>query len=143
MTDPKQAASSPKVAVTIHGNVTAGGSVVFGEQYNYNFQQQVAQIQSPQEFVTKLQELQSQLAQIKQLPEVKEDQKETLQLVEGQVKDVIDEAQKPQPASERIVAKLKSAKAVMDSLGDSVKSAVGLGTAIAGFGAIALKLFGG
>jgi hypothetical protein len=43
---------------------------------------------------------------------------------------------------ERIVAKLKSAKAVMDSLGDGVKSAIGLGTVLAGFGKIALTLFG-
>ena len=143
--------SSPKTQVNIKGNVSAGldvvqgdqHNVIYGGQYNYNFQQQVAQIQSPQEFVAKLQELQSELAQIKQQPEVLPEQQETLQLVEGQVAEVIAEAQKPEPASGRIVAKLKSAKAVMDSLGDGVKSAVGLGTAIAGFGAIALKLFGG
>ncbi len=63
--------------------------------------------------------------------------------MEGKVGEVIEEARKPQPVSERIVAKLKSAKAVMDSLGDGVKSAVGLGAAIAAFGEIALKLFGG
>jgi hypothetical protein len=122
---------------------SAGRDVIFGDQYNYNFQQQVAQIQSPQEFVAKLHELQKELTQIKQQPDVLPDQKETLQLVEGQVSEVIEEALKPRPASERIVAKLKSAKAVMDSLGDGVKSAIGFGTVIAGFGAIALKLFGG
>ena len=136
-------ASSSKTQVNIKGNVSAGRDVIFGDQYNYNFQQQVAQIQSPQEFVARLQELQKELTQIKQQPDVLPDQKETLQLVEGQVTEVIEEAQKPMPTSDRIVAKLKSAKAVMDSLGDGVRSAIGLGTVLAGFGAIALKLFGG
>ncbi len=135
--------SSPKTQVNIKGSVTAGRDVIFGDQYNYNFQQQVAQIQSPREFVAKLQELQKELTQIKQQPDVLPDQKETLQLVEGQVTEVVEEAQKPKPASERIVARLKSAKAVMDSLGDGVKAAIGLGTVLAGFGQIALKLFGG
>ncbi len=50
--------SAPKTQVNIKGNVSAGRDVIFGDQYNTNFQQQVAQIQSPQEFVARLQELQ-------------------------------------------------------------------------------------
>ncbi len=135
--------SAPKTQVNIKGNVSAARDVIFGDQYNYKFQQQVAQIRSPQDFVAGLQELQKELTQIRRQPDVLPDQKETLQVVEGQVNAVIEEAQKPKPASERIVAKLKSAKAVMDSLGDGVKAAIGLGTVSAGFGQIALKLFGG
>lgn len=134
--------SSPKTQVNIKGNVSAGHDVIYGDQYN-DFRQQVAQIVSPQEFVTKLQELQGKIVQVKSQPDVAPEDKEMLQLAEGQVADVIEEAKKPQPASDHIATKLKSAKKMMDALGEGVTSAVGLGAAIAGFGAIALKLFGG
>ncbi len=134
--------TSPKTQVNIKGNVS-GQTVIFGDQYNYNFQQQVAQIQSPQEFVTKLQELHSELTQIKQQPDLLPEHKETLEIVEGDVAEVIEEAKKPQPKLARIKARLDAAEGVMTSLGKSVAAAVGLGTAIAGFGQIALKLFGG
>ena len=128
---------------TAAGDVTAQRDVIFGDQYNYNFQQQVAQIQSPQEFVEKLQELHSELTQIKQQPDLLPEHKETLEIVEGDVAEVIEEAKKPQPKLARIKARLDAAEGVMTSLGKSVAAAVGLGTAIAGFGQIALKLFGG
>lgn len=141
-------ASTPSHVVNVKGNVIAHHDVIQGNQYIYgdqyqDFRQQVAQIASPQEFVAKLQELQGQIAQVKEQPDVAPEDQEMLQLAAGQVGEVIEEAKKPQPASERISAKLKSAKKVMDSLGEGVKSAVELGTTIAGFGAIALKLFGG
>ena len=139
MAESKQAQGAPKYQVNIKGSVSAGRDVIFGDQYN----QQVAQIASPQEFIARLQELQGQIAQIKQQPDLLAEQKDTLEIIEGNVGQVIDEAQKPQPKSSRIVATLNAAKAVMDSLGDGVKAAVGLGTVIAGFGQIALKLFGG
>lgn len=142
MAESKQPHGTPKTVVNVKGDIKASRDVIIGEQYN-DFRVQVAQITSPQEFVAKLQELQGHIAQVKAQPDVAPEDKEMLQLAEGQVADVIEEAQKPQPAADRISTKLKSAKKVMDSLGDSVKSAVGLGTAIAGFGAIALKLFGG
>ena len=133
---------APKTVVNIKGDVHADRDVVMGD-VTYDLRQQIAQIASPQEFVAKLQELRGQITQAKDLPDVAPEDKEMLLLAEGQVAEVIEEAKKPQPASERIAAKLKSAKKVMDSLGESVTSAVELGTAIAGFGAIALKLFGG
>ena len=133
---------APKTVVNIKGDVHADRDVVMGD-VTYDLRQQIAQIASPQEFVAKLQELRGQITQAKDLPDVAPEDKEMLLLTEGQVAEVIEEAKKPQPASERIAAKLKSAKKVMDSLGESVTSAVELGTAIAGFGAIALKLFGG
>ena len=83
--------TSPKTQVNIKGNVS-GQTVIFGDQYNYNFQQQVAQIQSPQEFVAKLQELHSELTQIKQQPDLPPEHKETLEIVEGDVAEVIEEA---------------------------------------------------
>ena len=126
-------APTPSHVVNVKGNVIAKRDVIMGDQYN-DFRQQVAQIASPQEFVAKLQELQGQLVQIKQQPDLLPEQRETLAIAEGEVTEVIEEAKKPAPASARIAAKLKAAKAVMDSLADGVKSAVGLGAAIAGFG---------
>ncbi len=139
----KSKQDSGKTVFNIKGGVHANRDIVVGNVTYNDFREQVAQIVSPQEFVAKLQELQGQIAQVKEQPDVAPEDKEMLQLAAGQVGEVIEEAKKPEPGSERISAKLKSAKKVMDTLGESVTSAVGLGTAIAGFGAIALKLFGG
>ncbi len=134
--------SSPKTQVKIKGNVTANRDVIFGDQYN-DFRQQVAQIASPQEFAAKLQELQGHIAQVKQQPDLLPEHQESLEIVEGQVAEVIEEVKKPQPKLARIKARLDAAEGTMTSLAKSVTAAVGLGTAIAGFGQIALKLFGG
>jgi hypothetical protein len=87
--------------------------------------------------------LQEQLAALKGQPDLRPEQVQTLEVVEGDVQKVIEEAQKPHPLAARITATLAGAKAVMDSLGESVKSAVGLGAVLAGLAQIALKLFGG
>lgn len=133
--------SSPKTQVNVKGNVIAKRDVIMGDQYN-DFRQQIAQIVSPQEFVAQLQELRGQLAQVRQQPDLLPEHKETLEIVEGDVVEIIEEAKKPQPKLARIKARLDAAEGVMKSLGKSVTAAVGLGTAIAGFGQIALKLFG-
>ncbi len=133
--------SPPKTQVNVKGNVIAKRDVIMGDQYN-DFRQQIAQIVSPQEFVAQLQELQGKLAQVKQQPDLLPQHKETLEIVEGDVVEIIEEAKKPQPKLARIKARLDAAEGVMKSLGKSVTAAVGLGTAIAGFGQIALKLFG-
>lgn len=144
--------ASSKGGIAVAGNVTAGRDVVAGKQINIkagrdvamrDLRQQIAQIASPEEFLLQARELQAKIAEIKRRPDVLPAQTETIEVVEGQVQQVIEEAQKPKPLGTRIHATLTGAKAVMDSLGEGVKSAVGLGTAIAGLGQIALKLFGG
>jgi hypothetical protein len=135
-------AASAKGGVTISGGVHAGRDVIMGDQYNY-FRQEVAQISSPGEFVAKVQELQAQIAALKQQPDLLPAQVESIEVVEGQVGQVIEEARKPQPLAARITAALSGAKGVIDSLGESVKSAIGLGAALAELGQVALKLFGG
>ncbi len=138
-----KAMSKAASKVSVHArSIKAGRDVVIGDQYN-DFRQQVARIESPQAFVTELGQLQAQIAALKQTPQLTPAQTQTIEVVEGQVKEVIEEAKKPQPLGARITATLTGAKAVMDSLSGSVASAVGLGATIAGFGAIALKLFGG
>jgi hypothetical protein len=126
----------------VSGGIHAGRDVIMGDQYN-DFRQQVAHIASPQEFLARAHELQAKVAEIKRQPDLLPAQVETLEVVEGQVQQVVEEAQKPKPLGARITATLTGAKAVMDSLGEGVKSAIGLGGAIAGLGQIALKLFGG
>jgi len=138
---PKRAAPA-KTQISVGGSIIAKRDVIMGDQYN-DFRQQVAQIASPAEFVTRAQELQAKIAEIKKQPDLLPAHAETLDVVEGDVKQAVEEAQKPQPAAARITAKLAGAKAVMDSLGDGVKSAIGLGTVIGGLAQIAIKLFGG
>ena len=135
----------------IAGNVTARRDIVIGDQYNIkahnvalrDLYQSIEQVRSPKEFVAKAQEVKAKIAEIKQDPQLPAAQQEAIDVVEGQVQQVIDEAQKPKPLAARINATLTGAKAVMDSLGSGVKSAIGLGTALAGLGQIAAKLFGG
>jgi hypothetical protein len=103
----------------------------------------IAQIASPPEFVTRAQEMQTKLAEIKQQPELSPAQARRIEAVEGAVMDAIAEARKPQPIGERINATLSDAKETMDKLAASVKSAAGLGAALAALGQVALKLFGG
>ena len=141
MTESKQSQGTPKTVVNVKGGINANRDVIIGDQYN-DFRMQVAQIVSPQEFVAKLQELQGQIGQVKQQPDLLPEQQEILEIVEGQVTEVIEEAKKPAPKPARIKAKLDVAEGTMKSLAKSVTSAVGLGTALAGFGQIALKLFG-
>jgi len=138
----KPTVGARKGSIVVSGDIKAGRDVIMGDQYN-DLRQQVAQISSPQEFVARAQELQARIAEINKQPDLLPTQVETIAVAEDQVKQVIEEAQKPKPLATRINATLTGAKAVMDSLGESVKSAVGLGGVLAGLGQIALKLFGG
>jgi len=140
-TQPHQTATA-KGGIAVTGGIHAGRDVIMGDQYN-DLRQQVAQIATPTEFVAQLQTLQTELAKLKQQPGLLPAQVETVQVVEDDVQRVLDEAQKPQPLPARITATLAGAKAVMDSLSESVQSAVGLGAVIAGLIQIALQLFGG
>jgi hypothetical protein len=128
--------------IVVTGGIHARRDVIMGDQYN-DFRQQVAQVVSAEEFVAQAQELQAILAEIKRQPELSPEQAETVEVVEGQVQQVIEEAGKPQPVVARITATLTGARAVMDSLGETVKSAVGLGAVLAGLADVALKVFGG
>jgi hypothetical protein len=138
----KSPSGTPQTVIHIAGDVKAERDVVMGD-VTYDLRQQVAQIVSPQEFVARLQELQGQIAQARQQPDLLPEQQATLEIIEGQVTEVIEEAGKPAPKPARIKARLDAAEGTLKSLAKSVTSAVGLGTALAGFGQIALKLFGG
>ena len=138
----KSSSGTPQTVIHIAGDVKAKRDVVMGD-VTYDLRQQVAQIVSPQEFIARLRELQGQIAQARQQPDLLPEHRATLEIVEGQVSDVIAEAGQPAPKPARIKARLDAAEGTLKSLAKSVTSAVGLGTALAGFGQIALKLFGG
>lgn len=143
---PKTKVTSPvgtmKGGIMVGGSIKAGRDVVTGDQYNYNWSP-ISNVSSATEFIVELQRLQIQITELKQQSVLTPAQAQTIEVVEGQVKEVVAEVQKPQPLGARITATLADAQAVMASLAGSVASAVGLGTALAGLGQIALKLFGG
>jgi hypothetical protein len=127
--------------IAVAGNIHAGRDVIMGNQYN-DFRQQVAQITTPAEFVAQLQALQAELAALKQQPGLSSTHVEEVETAEESVQEALAEAHKPQPAAGRIKARLTSAKAVLDSVAESVKSAVGLGAVLAQLIQVVLKLFG-
>ena len=131
-----------KGGIVVGGDIRAGRDVIMGDQYN-DLRQQVAQISSPGEFVARAQELQAQVAALKQQPELQPTEARRIELVEADVKEAVEEAQKEKPAGQRINDTLASAKETMDNLAKSITTAVGLGTVLGGLGQMALKLFGG
>ena len=135
-------ASAAKTQIAVAGSIKAGRDVIIGDQYN-DFRQQIANVASPGEFAAELKKLQAEIAALKGQATLTPAQAQTVEVVEGQIQQVVEEAQKAQPVAARITATLTGAKAVMDSLSGGIASAVGLGTTIAAFGQIALKLFGG
>jgi hypothetical protein len=138
----KKLAAESKGGISISGGVHARRDVIMGNQY-IDLRQQIAQVVSPEEFLARARDLQARLVEIKGQPDLLPAQVETIDVVEGQIQQVIEEAGKPQPLATRISATLTGAKAVMDSLSEGVKSAAGLGAALAGLAEIAFKVFGG
>lgn len=130
--------------VVVGGNIRAGRDVVMGDQTNINDnRQQVNNITSVPEFMVELQKLQAQIAALKQAPELTPAQTRRLEVVEGDVQEVVAEVQKPKPLAARINDTLTGAQTTMTNIGQSVTAAVGLGTVLGGLAQVALKLFGG
>ncbi len=128
--------------VFIQGDVHARRDVIFGDQYNLQ-DQRIANIQTPAEFVQALSLLQAQIAALKQHSELTLQQAQMVEIIQRQVQQAIEEAQKPEPKGTRITAELASAKATMDLIAGAVQSAVGLGATLAGLAGMAIKVFGG
>jgi hypothetical protein len=125
--------------INVKGGIHAGHDVVMGSQQNVYYQQ----VQTPAQFLAELQTVQAQLGALKQQPALPEGQAATIEIVEGQVTEVVEEVQKPQPRSAVIVAKLNAAKAVLDSLSGTLGSGMDLVGKITLLAALAGKLFGG
>jgi len=99
-------------------------------------------IQSPAQFVEALKKVQAQITEIKQ-EKLTTTQARNLEVVEVQIIEVTEEAQKPQPALERIQTTLGEAKETMDMLAGGLASAAALGTTIGGLILLVARLFGG
>jgi hypothetical protein len=122
----------------ISGGIHAGRDVIQGDQYNY----QVANVETPAQFVGELQKLGAQIAALKQGP-LNGAQLRNLESAEQKLVEAKDEAQKPQPTGERIQSTLGEAKETLELLGGGLSAATALGTALGTLATMALKLFGG
>jgi hypothetical protein len=114
--------------------------VVMRDQTNYI--SNIANIQNQVQFVDELKMVQARIAEIKQ-GQLSTAQARNLEMVEGQIIAVTDEAQKPQPALERIQASLGEAKETLELLAGSLSAAAALGVTIGGLVQLAVRLFGG
>lgn len=136
---PKKTQTQPAERIyNISGGIHAGRDVIQGDQYNY----QVANVETPAQFVGELQKLQAQVAALKQVP-LNAAQQRNLEAAEGNLAEAADEAQKPKPTGERIQSTLGEAKDTLELLGGGLAAASALGTAIGTLATMALKLFGG
>jgi chaperonin GroEL (HSP60 family) len=140
----KKDSEDAKQVINIKGNVSAGRDVIQRDQTNIitNTSTQIANLASPAAFVSALQQVQAQLAGIKQA-ELSKAQVRNLEVVEGLVLEVSEEAQKPQPVLERIQGSLAEAKETLELLACSLVAASALGTTLGGLAVAAIKLFGG
>lgn len=148
-TKPSRAAPKNQVIVKGHGKISAKGDVVMGDQvihgskYNAARDTNIAKVSTPREFIDQLRQVQNEIVVLKQSPELAASQVRRIEVVEGDVIEVIDEAQKPKPLPARIHDTLSDAKETMDKVGGGVKSALELGAALGMLAQLALKVFGG
>lgn len=128
----------------IQGGVHAKRDVIMGNQTKtYYSTEQTLNVSTPPDFVAELQKLKAEIERLKQLPSTDPSAARRLEVVTGDIQDAIVEAEKEKPLAERINKTLEGAKETMEKLGDSVASAVTLGTALGNLAMIASKLFGG
>lgn len=105
--------------------------------------QQTAHISTPPQFVEELKKLSAQVAELKASTALTPAQARRVEVVEADLHEAIEEAQKPQPLAERINTTLTTAKTTMDNLAGGIASAAGLGAALGGLAQLATKVFGG
>jgi hypothetical protein len=130
--------------IHIEGGVHANRDVIMGDQYNYGLRdERIAQIASPDEFRKALAEIQAQIAQLKQQPELSPYQKRNVVDAEKQMTAAAEEAQKPDAEGKKIKAILEDVKETFDSLSGGLEAAVRLGSTLAPIIGLAIKLFGG
>jgi len=121
--------------------VKVGRDFIAGDQVNYNIQAPT----SRQEFLIYLNQVQQTLIAASQAPNLTRQQVETVKFAQIQLTPALEEAQKQQPMVIKIKTALDSTKSVMESLDESIKTAIGLGSTIALLGTLAANaahLFG-
>ncbi|MEK7786776.1 MAG: hypothetical protein AAB658_15305, partial [Chloroflexota bacterium] len=93
---PKRKRSPAAKTMVSAKTIKAGRDIIMGDQKNIiDNRRQIANIASPAEFVAELHKLQAQIAALKQERQITPAQAQAVEVVEGRVKEVIEEAQKP------------------------------------------------
>jgi hypothetical protein len=130
--------------ITVLGNINVGRDFINGDQHKTVIHNEIINnISTPAEFLAALNQLRAEIEALKSQPNVEPAAARRLNAVEGDIEDAIAEAEKEQPAAERIKSTLEDAKEVMDKLRGSIGSAVKLGTTLGNLALIAWKVFGG
>ncbi|MBK8783449.1 MAG: toll/interleukin-1 receptor domain-containing protein [Anaerolineales bacterium] len=137
-----QKADGPNIVV--HGNINVGGNWINRDQHNTITNNYITNnISSPADFVAALNQLKAEIEALKAQPNLDSTVARRLNTVEGDIQDVITEAESDKPVAERIKSTLESAKDTMDRISGSIGSAVTLGTTLGNLALMALKVFGG
>jgi hypothetical protein len=130
--------------IIVHGNINVGGDFISRDQYKTVTHNEITNnISSPADFVAALNQLKVEIEVLKSQPNIEPAIARRLNTVEGDITDVITEAEGEAPTAERIKSTLESAKDTMDRMSGSIGSAVTLGTTLGNLALIAWKVFGG
>jgi hypothetical protein len=144
---PKKKSGQPQADRTtfnIQGDIHANRDVILGEQINTIYQQvSTTKIESRSEFIHVLAALQTQVALLKQQPELKSVQIRNLESAEQNLDKAVGEAQKEKPDGNAIHKTLKEAKETFELLAGGMAAAASAGAILGNLIAMALKLFGG
>ena len=136
--------NSDRPNIIVHGNINVGGDFISRDQYKTVTHNEVTNnISSPADFVAVLNQLRAEIEALKAQPNLDPTVVRRLNTVEGDIADVITEAESEKPVTERIKSTLESAKDTMDRISSSIGSAVNLGTTLGNLALIAWKIFGG
>ncbi len=117
--------------LVVGGNINAGRDVVMGDQRNRTDNRRL-QVNSPAELAAELKQVQAQLAalRVKHTAQLEDDDRQLIEVVEGQVAKAAAEAEQPKPDGDRIGTTLEKAQKRLETMTAGVGAAVGLGTAI-------------
>lgn len=143
---PRKPAASQKSDgpnIIVHGNINVGGDFINRDQYKtVTHNETINNISSPADFVTALNQLKAEIEELKAQPNLDSSVARRLDTVEGDIADVITEAENEKPVVERIKSTLESAKDTLNLIKGSIGSAVALGTTLGNLALMALNIFG-
>lgn len=123
----------------ILGGIHAKRDAIMHDQINYT----LGDVRNRSEFVSQIHDIQARVAALRVTESLDDADEQVVRSIETRLESAAQEAQKSKPDSQKITTTLEKAKKTMDSFGDSITSAVDVGTAIAGLIQIVAKLFGG
>ena len=129
--------------IIVHGNINVGGDFISRDQYKtVTYNETINNISSPADFVAALNQLKAEIESLKAQPNLDSTVARRLNTVEGDIQDVITEAESDKPVGERIKSTLDGAKDTMDRISGSIGSAVTFGTTLGNLALMALNIFG-